>query len=608
MTIQNCIYFLFEKIFRQITLDGSELRKQPKSLIWEKTFESERIKNLIASAIGINSVQIDNLFVESLLLKMMRNKLDVDLLLNPDIDPFGYNVTYQNIKLAVINNNLSFIKKVNSKLFDVELLAISADFGYTEMYFWFRNFEIIPNVIVYNKAVQGGSLDIVKDVNNFIGLSADTIKTAFESNHTKIIQFIVETIIEEKIKLDPNNIAYSFLNANLELINWFIDKKLVNWHPELYYSALLSGSMDIIKLVESYIPNIHDNYILDTTRTPKGKGRSSLILKETIYNQKYFSHTMNYAIQSNKLEIVQYVYNLGYGITVSNIVTAIKQASPEILQFLLDRFTQKLPYHLWHYFTLNSFVKDKINKLNILINSHFSDIIHNHTKDGLQIENVHIDMIRNTNTMQFSDDLDPDYLLGHNQLFSEHNEIQIWVIKLRISLLANTDFPLKNIPTEAYEDLCGTLFMWGNLNQIKHYQPLLKCIPNMAIIAELICRNQIAKLCYLVHRKLLTDCQTESLYRFAIIIDSDIVKIFKDYPKPKISISQILLSWDNQYILKFINENPNLRPTKMDCKNIILIGDKLLVEKLKAIMNPQWKDELIEYCIDCNLQELINYL
>ena len=44
---------------------------------------------------------------------------------------------------------------------------------------------------------------------------------------------------------------------------------------------------------------------------------------------------MNYAIQSNNLEIVKYIYDKGYGITVSNLITSINTFNISIVKFII---------------------------------------------------------------------------------------------------------------------------------------------------------------------------------------------------------------------------------------------------------------------------------
>ena len=171
-----------------------------------------------------------------------------------------------------------------------------------------------------------------------------------------------------KILLSILNIfTYAILNANIPLIKKLEDRKLMKWPYEFYYSALLSGKMSMVKLVEEKIPDIHQNHILDTSRSHKGKGYSSILLDETIYSiggAKYFSHTMNYAIQSKNLDIVKYVHFLGYGVSRSNIVTAISTGMTNILSYVLDIYQNdsNLSY-LLHYFGLTSFLNNKADNV-----------------------------------------------------------------------------------------------------------------------------------------------------------------------------------------------------------------------------------------------------
>ena len=131
----------------------------------------------------------------------------------------------------------------------------------------------------------------------------------------------------------------------------------IEWEPELLHSAILSGSMPMIQYVESQIPNVHMNFVLDMSRIKRGQ--SSLLLDSMTYEKnqkKYFSHTINYAVQSKSISVLKYIHGLGYRITLSNIISGIQSGVLDILEYLLQNYDKKLPLYLIHYFNIDSYL------------------------------------------------------------------------------------------------------------------------------------------------------------------------------------------------------------------------------------------------------------
>ncbi len=178
--------------------------------------------------------------------------------------------------MLIINNKLNLLKKlIDGELLKIkltnDLLMYCAEYGYNDMYFYLTSLGLVPNISVYNKAVLSESPKIVTDINNRIAPSSKTLNTAFQVNNTDIIKFLLTECKKENIHLDSNLVTYPILNSNTELIDFMEQNKLINWHFELYYSALLSGSIPTIKFLEEKIPNIHENRILDSSHSKKVK-------------------------------------------------------------------------------------------------------------------------------------------------------------------------------------------------------------------------------------------------------------------------------------------------------------------------------------------------
>nr|AEX63023.1 putative ankyrin repeat protein [Moumouvirus Monve] len=380
----NIIKWMFEKVFDQLTRCGLELYCTPYFNINETTFQNKKVHNIISlvtkkSVEDIKKYLTDLFFIKKFLFSKTNKKIYVAIFLN-DFDEvknlinFGYCLDKICIKLAVLNNRFDMLKYFGilkpNLLQDGELLAISAEYSYEDIYFYLRNLKLLPNISIYKSAVLGNSLNIIHDISKIIGLSKKIMEIAFQTNNTEIIKFLLNQAQEDKFIISKNFVTYPIVNNNFDIINILVENNLVNWNLELYYSALLSGNFEMVKFIESKINIDHQNKILDSSKI--GRGKSSLLIHDTIYqynNKNYFSHTMNYAIQSNNLEIVKYIYEKGYGITPSNFITAIRQASIEIIKFLTDVYKKELPFYLIHYFGLDARIKDKISKAKILLES-----------------------------------------------------------------------------------------------------------------------------------------------------------------------------------------------------------------------------------------------
>lgn len=635
----NIIQWIFEKIFDQLTVESAELYITPYDKILSKTFNSQPIYQLI-NKLSHRNIDIikeyltNKQFQEKFLFAKIKKKIHVQILLN-DLDKikyligYGYKPDAMALQLVVLNNRLDILKYIIKDIIKDytkikptnDLLMYCAEFGYDDIYFYLRDNGLVPNISIYNKALLGHSIKIITDISENIGLSNKILTTAFQSNHTDIILFLVKTTSQEKIKLCPNLMTYPILNANFNLLKQLEEMNLVNWHAELYYSALLSGSMEMVAYIETKILDLHEKHTLDTSKTRKGQ--SSLLLEDMVYEvkgKKYFSHCTNYAVQSKSLEIVKYIHSKGYGITKSNILTAIKQGTREILEYLLENYHQIIPNYFIHYFGTNSFIADKMSMAKVLINHGFDlDPKKNMNVNDYKKESIHLEMISQSVQIPEDGQIDPDYLLKYQLFFVPIKGYKLnyrLLTKTRICLELNLDIQLQNIFSSDLNNtdkqfVMDTLFLFGNITQIIKYYPMLNTTspPSKQILMEIMCYCQINKLCYLIHKHLLTHDLIFFLQPVKIIladqyIDTVFAKIDINSIEPDLKF--ILLSGKKQLIINYATIHKDKLLTKALAKEILMIADIELIKYFNFSGLPI--NELIEWAIDTDLLEIANHL
>lgn len=590
MESDNIIQLLFDKIFNKLTKPGGELFLEPFIHINLRTFHNTMVHDLIKkltfkSGEYITSYLTNMTFKEKYLFYKLKNKLNVDICLGQNIDTISHK-SLETLKFAAINNNLNVIKSYEKP--DPSILSIVAEYGYSDSYFYLRSIGLEPNITVYNKAVQGPSLEIVKDVSSFIGLSEETITLAFEANHTDIIMYVVKTALEENIKIPLELISYPILNNNPELLISINDIIPIQWDTDFFYSAVLSGSINMVAYVESKLPTIHKKFLLDAS--PVRHGQKSLLSEEMVYTKngkKYFSHVTNYAVQSKSIEVLTYVIKLGYGVTLSNIINAIQLSTTEILDFVLENYHKDLPFYLINYFNLDSYVIDKIPKFQVLLNHGF--VLNPKISMGIndyKYDTTHLNLIL-TQKIILTDVLDPDYLIGHSQLFislKPRDKKLITKIKMCIELkldLVFNEIISQSLNQEYKQLIVDTVYLFGTVPLIKRVMRLFDILPNQIIISETLCYGQIGKLSLVI--KKLNNLRQAELYRLNQIISDPLIEEFLKNNltnfNPGLDIKFIVRSGKIDKIIKIMETNPVIDMETI--KEILLLNDPQLIEKLK---------------------------
>lgn len=585
--MDNVIRMVFEKIFDQKTMNGKRLLENPFSQIMETTFENDAVHILIHQLTKLSIEDIKkNLFCLTFQKKFLFDKLKKKNLIRIFFDEIideRYIIDESILKSSIINNRLESLKKITQLKFKNELLMWTAEFGHEEIYFYLRESGLDPNSQTYYRAIIGGSMKIIKDISTLIGISNKILETAFEMNRTEVILHVVK----EANKVNSNFMSYSIMNANFDVLEQL--NHLIVWHEELYFSALLSGSMKMIKYVENKM-NVHENHVLDTSKSGS-KGEMSLLSEEMIYEhngKNYFSHTVNYAIQSDNLEIIKYIVSLGYRVTSSNVITAIKTGDPEIALYIAQQHGKKLGSHFIYYFGLKSYITNKFKIAKVLIDAGYLDLHDNTPKqlNDYRRETLHQKIIDESTTYIDTNNVDIDYLMNYHIFFKQDANL----IKTRIAI--ELGMAIKWQHNDA-------IYLFGDLNLIKKH---CMDIPDIKIIMETLCYRQFGKLCYLI--------QTYPIFSDLIVQLCPVITMLSD---PLLDSLVKKFDWNMKRELRYLlmarkdfDYNDDL--TIEDIKEILLTEDLKLIRQLniqnKIDNNLLWwiqQNDLIDILLHLNI-------
>jgi len=611
----NTIHFIFEKIFDQRTSDGRDLFNIPFKQIAEKTFNDINIHALINKLtrrpLPIIADYLSNItFQNKFLFAKLKKKIYVQILLN-NYDEFvklidsGRIIDKMALQLAIINGR-EWYEYFYPELCSNDILSYAAEFAHDDIYFYLKNDKnLIPNVQIFYKAVIGGSLPIIKDINETISVSEKILETAFQMNNSAVIIYLVNDALANDIHVSQNLVSYPITNGNMELLH---ELSTFNYHTELYFSALLSGSMEMLKFIEDKIPNIHDNYVLDTTKSKREKGFASLLTDEMTYtnnNYNYFSHTLNYAIQSKSIIIIKYIISLGYGVTASNIITAIKTGDVEIVKTVTEYYGKKLDKYFIYYFAMNSYIHNKFAVAKFLLDNGYLNLSNNKMNiTDYRRETTHLNLIAQSVVMMSEDNYDPDYLLKYNMFFLQICGFKLnhsLLIKMRLYIEFGMDDEISELIKQKWnvmesQHIIDSIYLFGNLNQIKKFAADR---PSLQIIMESLCYNEIGKFCFLIQKNTIDD-YLEKLYPMIImlhnpILDSVIVK--KNIILPH-DLKFVLLSGDYRDVTSCpVNKN--------NIKELLATEDIELIKKfdLSGLVN----EYVIDWAIESDL-DIVPYL
>lgn len=660
------VQWIFEKIFDQLTNQATQLYTITAEIIINTTFGNNDIhfyiNKLCSRPINVVKQYLENkIFLEKFLFIKTKKKIHVQIILNnfkkfKQLLKNGYIIDYQCLILMSLNGRTDMLKyildknilKKNTELRH-DLLMYCSEFGHEQMYFYLRSLNLIPNLSIYKKAVigPGYSMAIVKDIGEYIGITHCIIECAFQSSNTDIVLYVCSEALHNDTKINQNLMVYPLLCANIKLAHILDSKNMINWHDDLYYSCILSGSIQMVQFIESKLPNIHTELILDTSH--EKRGNMTILLDDMMYvkNKKiYFSHTINYAIQSKSIDMLKYIHNLGYTITASNFITCIKQGNIQMLEYLCKNYTDKLPFYFIHYFGMNSFINDKYNKAKILVQNNLLPITPQITLKRIdyQRESVHLQLISNNTEITSDEANDIDYLMSYQLFFKPVNGYkENWKLltRLRLCLELSKDivisetnvktneflFVLNNIFTSDYnvvdnQYIIDCLVLFGTFKQLSYYYPIFghnRC-PSKSIVRQILFYRQINKLCYLLQHKIIIDYLSD-IYSLSLFLSDDVINLLRQKLKCDSNNSNqqlyqlpyLLQSENISVINEWINTNTTNEKIIIDknlWKNILEIDNIDLIQKFS-----QWicKSnnillELIDWAIESDLIEVSLYL
>lgn len=594
MELENNIEWIFDKLFDQLSSQAKDIYKVPFTMIMEKTFQNIKIYKIInrKTSVSINKISSylnNKKFQTRYLFSKCKNKINVAILLN-DIDSFKYLINYgykdnsDTLKLIVLNGNMEilniFMKCKECKL-TADLLFYCTD--NEEFYFYLRDKNLIPNLSVYNNALLGSSLRIIRDISEHVGLLTKNIELVFQNNVTSIIFYIIDFMFVNNIKFNSNLLVYPIMNTNFDVIYKLESCFPLEWIPELYYSAILSGSLNMISYLEIKIPDIHHNHQLDS---PSKKVKYNYLDEEIIYtrnNKKYFSHTINYAIQSKNIDIVKYLYLKGYNLSISNIVTAIKQGTSEILEYVLLNYPKKIDNYLFMYFGVKSFIPDKYTKMKIIDMNKINE--KKKTLVDYQKEAFHYNLIVENFELNDENIYDDDYLLNYQLFFPTDKIGYILLCKIRMFIELNmVDRLIEIVKYSTNQQLAiDILFLFGKLRHIKIFFQNFQLVPSLNILLELLCYYQLDKIIFLQKKNLLDADTLYQLYKLSLLLAYEDAIIYFDKLSIDINRIKFILQSKNY---KLIESNlPEMLPD--NCVKYYLMLDDISIINKKIIRNPE---------------------
>lgn len=474
-------------------------------------------------------------------------------------------ITERHTEVAVLNNRLDL--EMNREHLSTKSLMIAAKYNYESLYFRLRQLDIDPNISVYYAALNSDNLTIIKDVDKVIAPNKDIILTALETCSEQVAEYLLN---QNKIKDSWHHvIVYKQFRS-------LFDK--VVWKNEHYFSALLSGDMEHVKYAEDKLANIHDNHKLDLSNEYKGK--SNLLMSETTWfkgGTTYFGHTMNYATQSCELKVVEYVHGLGYGITLSNIVTAIRQGTVEILEYLLDNYHKPIPQYISVYLSVDSFIKDKAKKIKVIFDK--INWSKKQSLDDKRREGVHKRIIESTAVSEKVAFYDIDYLMSYGALVGNDAKTYVHVMADRVIMTTNMDM----------------VYLFGNLSLIKKYPTNLH--HSKAIIIELLSYGNTAKISYMISKNIIA-CDYDYYTVALCSANRELMSLFPSYTN---ELEYVLLSKDKDLIMSHAStittpeEVDALFSLPHDLRKLFSIADYL-------------HDYVREYAAKNEYEDLLQYL
>lgn len=529
------------KIFKKIIVNKSnnlvDLLKFNKNDFFNSTIY-ELIKKEYKQNVSIEDSEIIDIF-ESIL----KNKFNAEIYCNGYSNSTIYNDDSKNYLIAKSRFDVFCDLEKHFTYSGIDLYS-SIEFGRQDIYFYLvKTYNFTPNYSMIKYAVSNDLYDIFIDIEKTVEIDINIMETAFKNSSTKISKWLIDKF--NKIYKNET-INYLFLTSNLELLEYLETKNLLKLKNEFYFSAVLSGNLQMVKFFEKKLPNIHNNLLLDTPKTNK----KTLIHSEYSYQQNnkfYNSNIMNYSVLSENIDMIDYHLKKGYQVTLSNIVNAIKRGNITVLKFLLSKNYETLDESIYSYFGTNSFIKNKMDILYLIKNRIFSK--KKNIKNKI-VSNFHNSNATHNGQVLEHNTYDLDFLLNRSVFLPMDKQDII----MRLLLYSN------ETPDEQHITNCIDVFYYFCNNS---HLKMIKVCPKLQVILETYSEGNKLKLLRLVQANLLTDEYIQKIWEYIQIIgDIGIYEIFKIKYKLSPDINFCCHSKNKKIIL--------------DCSNSIPLNDTTL--------------------------------
>ncbi|CAI2358577.1 Hypothetical protein MVR_LOCUS284 [uncultured virus] len=436
--------------------------------------------------------------------------------LDPDNSP---HLAY--ILNAIINGHYSKIK-LRIKSTTCLMLQVATMAPTSSAYFDLRQHHL-PSLAIYNTALKSDHLDILQDISKVIGitdtLAIENIKLGFN------VEYTYDAMLTDRAKTNRAIHNYMIIHNHYELIA--NDCKHVTVIE--VYSAILSGSIATLdQVIGSLEPqaNVHlkHPFAFDAPNTSAitiNQGNQlHLLEREMAYycnSTKLYSHTLNYAIQSNDLDMVKYVMAMGYSnVTSSNMLTAINHCSNLDIIRLLLCYCKSLPCYYWLYLGINNYIHLKYDKIKLLVMDDVLTLasLQPKTKLDYEMETLHSKIITNSSSQTSASmsasvgfHYDRDCLFKVHLFFPNPNHLIISQVRAAVvcgktDVLRDMYSKIKaksksSLESPVYSSFISALFLFGKLEQIKEVVGNDQALPPAQVICELICYMNIPLLCHL---------------------------------------------------------------------------------------------------------------
>lgn len=559
----NFVYWFLDIIADKFIGDSQHLLQLSWSefndMLLADKYLSKFISNMIARPINVIQYLTDTYFIESWLGQRLDDPICVNIFMGINLDTVidkiksseNYDPIY--ITLMVRNSRVDLAKlaiglyhKVGKTICLDQLLHIAAEVGCDDLYFYLIEMGAQRQQSIYSASIKGGSIKIVSDVNTEYGFNSVQIKSAFEHNNTDILQFMLCKAIDDKQTkyIKPEYLTYAVMNSNIDIINWFENNKMAVWQHDLFYSALLSGNISTVRLIESKFVGLHENNQLDNNRMSLKVGKRNLLIDEitykTINNSTKFSHVMDYAVKSKSIEMLSYVYSLSYGITLSNVINAIRQSNNDVLEWVCKTYGKKLPTYVIHYVGLFNCTSDKATKCKIIHKYTPIDFNFEHSVTYYKIESTHIQLIRENCQIVDISTLDADHIFYLDIFYNyveKSNTMQRLFSTIRYLLWVDDLTQIKHhidkqkqmkFHHDIHEQMISDcVFMFGTLNQIKQLKNYLLHKPSINILNQLALEYKLNVLIYIYSNYIYNDTVSAATKWIKWLNDDNLNKISK---------------------------------------------------------------------------------